>query len=152
MTKFQEEAATVRGQPLLLLLFKLMLICLVECWEELLIHFLHKESSLPHLSDLPKFSVTAVMVTLEVNTRTDEAHLSCGSESWLGTPRLKRCSPVEKGMVARDTHTRGHPNKNVYVCSSWRSGLPKRLKHHQTEKQRAIQEWRRCCNRWLPIW
>lgn len=32
-----------------------------------------RELSLPSLVDLPKFSVTAVMVTLDTNTRSDEA-------------------------------------------------------------------------------
>lgn len=41
--------------------------------EQQLIH-IHKESILSYLLHLPKLSVTAVTVTLNVNTRTDEAH------------------------------------------------------------------------------
>lgn len=41
--------------------------------EQRLIH-LHKESILSYLLHLPKLSVTAVTVALDVNTRTEEAH------------------------------------------------------------------------------
>lgn len=36
--------------------------------------YLYKESILSYLFGLPKFSVTAVIVTLDVNTKMDEAH------------------------------------------------------------------------------